>query len=105
MTESRRAVRERSMPTEVGDAVTSVGVEGMRDELRIAGTTGTTRGAVGTAGDVTGRAHATAASANNSGTGRISGSYQLSAISYRLSAARSARPAAEPLIHYPAVPS
>ncbi len=38
---------ERSIPTEVGDAVTSVGVGGTRDELRIVGTTGTTLGAVG----------------------------------------------------------
>jgi hypothetical protein len=51
------------MPTDIGDAVISVGVEGTRDELRIVGRTGITRGTVGVVGEVTGRAHASVESA------------------------------------------
>jgi hypothetical protein len=51
------------MPTDVGEEVRSVGVEGTRDELRIVGTTGTTRGTVAVVGDGTGRAQASAVSA------------------------------------------
>src|SRR5688572_32512316 len=45
MTESRRAVSARSIPTDVGEAVTSVGVGGTRDELRIVVTTAPGRAA------------------------------------------------------------
>src|SRR5918992_5270709 len=52
MTESRRAVSPRSIPTDVGDALTSVGVAGTREELRMVVTTGVIRGVVGARGPV-----------------------------------------------------
>jgi hypothetical protein len=66
MTESSRAVSPRSIPTEVGDALTSVSVGGTRDELLMLLPTGVTRGVAGDLGPVAvviGRAQASAAKA------------------------------------------
>jgi hypothetical protein len=51
ITESSRALSDRSIPTDIGGAVTSVPVDGTRDELLIVDPADATRGVTGEASD------------------------------------------------------